>query len=532
MSTLADAQLAGDHGGQGSQEARFTRMLRKDIDYVPLRVSDPDKVVKIIAQTMDQGLDDPSDTPDDQENPFVPAAYTYFGQFIDHDLTFDTRSTLATLDQPNHSTFPNDERTPRLDLDCVYGLGPNSAAFMYDFEGRLATNPAKPFDLPRSATLFTPTDPSSHRAIIGDPRNDENSVVCQLQLVFIKFHNAMIDHFKTAGLTGSDLFRRARQEVRFTYQTIVVTDFLKRIIQKPVYDAFVNDHATKGNNAYKLYNTGNMRTALPLEFTGAAYRFGHSGVRNAYRLNQNFQRLIFTGVDDASESLVGFGDLPDDHKIDWPLFVADTPVPGVKGDNPSKVNGQDAPPNKQRLQYAYKLDTSLVNPLLTLPPRIGGTVDPFRSLAARNIKRGYNFSLPSGQDIAHVLSTTKHPPLLFGDKLLAFKDMPEIPAADAAALQAKTPLWLYILAEGQASLAKSDGTFPMKTEDGEQKLDKDSNAGTQLGPVGGRILMEVFFALLDEDQDSYFKAKNWSPVVKPGAPDLTLWDVLHHIGVT
>lgn len=105
-------------------------------------------------------------------------------------------------------------------------------------------------------------------------------------------------------------------------------------------------------------------------------------------------------------------------------------------------------------------------------------------------------------------------------------------AADAAALQAKTPLWLYILAEGQASLAKSDGTFPMKTEGGEQKLDKDSNAGTQLGPVGGRILMEVFFALLDEDQDSYFKAKNWSPVVKPGAPNLALWDVLHYIGLT
>ena len=114
-----------------------------------------------------------------------------------------------------------------------------------------------------------------------------------------------------------------------------------------------------------------------------------------------------------------------------------------------------------------------MNPLLTLPPRIGGTVDPFRSLAARNIKRGYNFSLPSGQDIAHVLGTTKHPPLLFGDKLLAFKDMPDMLAADAAALQAKTPLWLYILEEGQASLAKSDGTFPMKTEDGEQKLDKD-----------------------------------------------------------
>src|SRR3954463_7446677 len=155
MPTLADAQLAGDHGGQGSQEARFTRMLRKDIDYVTLRVSEPDKVVKIIAQAMDQGLDDPSDTPDDQENPFVPAAYTYFGQFIDHDLTFDTRSTLETI-TPGRSSFPDDERTPRLDMDCLYGLGPTSAPYMYDEDGRLATNQDKPFDLPRSAMRYKP----------------------------------------------------------------------------------------------------------------------------------------------------------------------------------------------------------------------------------------------------------------------------------------------------------------------------------------------------------------------------------------
>jgi hypothetical protein len=156
----------------------------------------------------------------------------------------------------------------------------------------------------------------------------------------------------------------------------------------------------------------------------------------------------------------------------------------------------------------------------------------FNSLAARNIKRGYNFSLPSGQDVAGALGVKSHPPLKFGDQLLAFKDMPGMPAADAAALEAHTPLWLYILAEGQACLAKPDGSFATKEEDGVTKIDKDSDAGTQLGPVGGRILLEVFFGILDDDPDSYFNAEpNWHSVIKAGADTITLWDMLRFVGL-
>jgi hypothetical protein len=531
-STMVDNQLQGGHGGQGSKESEFSRLLKKDQDYKPLSLSDPDKVISIIAHAIDQGVDPMSDLPDEQENPFVPAGYTYFGQFVDHDLTFDTRSTLQTITS-GLSSFPDDERTPRLDMDCLYGLGPNSAPYMYDEDGRLITNSEKPFDLPRSSILFKPDDQASHRAIIGDPRNDENSIVCQLQLAFIQFHNAMIAQFKRQGLVGDMLFRAAQREVRFTYQKIVVTDFLKRIVQKQVYNDFVQDHASRGDKAYKLYKKGTVRNALPMEFTGAAYRFGHSGVRNAYRLNQTFQRLIFNGADDATESLVGFGDLPENHKIDWPLFVTDKLAPGTKGDNPSQVGGKPALPDAQRLQYAYKLDTTLVNPLLALPPRIGGLGPLFNSLAARNIKRGYNFSLPSGQDVAKALGVTAKPPLKFGEQLLAFKDMDGMPAADAAALDANTPLWLYVLAEGQACLANADGSFATTTEDGTTKIHKDSNDGTQLGPVGGRILLEVFFGILDDDPESYFNVTpgTWTSVVKPGADTITVWDMLRFVGL-
>lgn len=533
MSTIVDIQLEGGHGGQGSLEKNFSRLLDKGKQFKPIHLSDPDHIIEIIVNAIDQGLDEPTDTPDDQENPFVPAGYTYLGQFIDHDLTLDTRSTLQTIADPSNSSFPNDERTPRLDLDCLYGLGPNSAPFMYDEDGRLATNLDKPFDLPRAAALFKASDPMSHRAVIGDPRNDENSIVCQLQLAFIHFHNAMIDHFKTLGLSGDGLFAAARQEVRFTYQTIIVTDFLKRIVSQAVYDPFVKAHRSNKDTAYKLYKTATMRAALPMEFTGAAYRFGHSGIRNAYRLNQDFRRKIFDGSDNAGESLVGFGDLPENHRIDWSLFFTSKVAPGVKANNPSKVGNNDVPADSHRLQFTYKLDTTLVRPLREMPPRIGGTVKLFRALAARNLKRGYNFNLPSGQDIAHVLGVAKSPPLVFGEQLLAFKNMPGMPAADAAVLEAGTPLWLYVLAEGQASLADQTGKFPTKPGDnGHPVIDKDSDAGTQLGPVGGRIVLEVFFALLDEDTESVFNAKpgSWVSVVKPGGGTITVWDMLRFTG--
>ena len=482
MSAMIDTQLQGGHGGQGSQEAEFSRLLKKDTDYKPLKLSDPDTAIGIIATAIDQGLDDASDTPDDEENPFVPAAYTYFGQFVDHDLTFDTRSTLETI-TPGKSSFPTTSArrgsTWIASMASVRRRRPTCTtrtdALRPTRTSRSTCRARRSASIPmtRSATA-----PSSATRATTRTRSSAS-----FSSAFIQFHNAMIAHFKQQGLSGNALFDAARREVRFTYQKIVVTDFLKRVVHKSVYDPFVQAHAANRATAYKLYKKGDMRHALPMEFTGAAYRFGHSGIRNAYRLNQTFQRKIFDGSDDAAESLVGFGDLPETHQIDWSLFVTDQLAPGTKGNNPSQVGGIDVPPDPHRLQYAYKIDTSLVDPLAMLPPRIAGSAPaPFRSLAARNLKRGYNFNLPSGQDIAAVLGVTKHPPLVFGEQLLAFKDMPGMPAADAAALQAHTPLWLYLLAEGQANLAKPDGSYATKVEDGKTMIDKDFERRNPVGP--------------------------------------------------
>lgn len=71
---------------------------------------------------------------DDEENQGINAGYTYLGQFIDHDLTFDPASSLQKQDDPDALV---DFRTPRFDLDNIYGRGPDDQPYLYEEDGRL-----------------------------------------------------------------------------------------------------------------------------------------------------------------------------------------------------------------------------------------------------------------------------------------------------------------------------------------------------------------------------------------------------------
>src|SRR5437763_10303698 len=116
----------------------------------------------------------------EDENPTVTAGYTYLGQFIDHDITFDPVSVLTAANDPDALT---DFRTPRLDLDSVYGRGPDDVPFLYDPDGvhlLIGRNAEGDDDLPRN---------SNGRALLGDPRNDDNLIVSQLTQGFLKYHN-------------------------------------------------------------------------------------------------------------------------------------------------------------------------------------------------------------------------------------------------------------------------------------------------------------------------------------------------------
>lgn len=448
----------------------------------------------------EQMASDPEETledePDHEENLFLPAGYTYLGQFVDHDLTFDTTSSVDL-----HSPPPRNQRTLRFDLDCLYGSSPADRPFMYGPDkasfviGR--TRRGQP-DLPRS---FDPDNGGYRRAIIGDPRNDENSIVCQIHLAMMRFHNAVVERLRhSASRAVRDLFDAARNEVRWTYQRIVVEDFLKRLVHADVWASFERQRMPKAStgkstnlNAFKLFRRN--RSAIPLEFAGAAYRFGHSMVRNGYRLNVDVAKHIFAS--DPDDSLMGFEPLSDEHVIDdWSRFF---PSPR-SGDVwfPGQKNRGNSQSGKHRLQYAYRIDTALVDPLSRLPPPIEASEF---SLIDRNLQRTSRFKLPSGQQVARVIGARPMAPgYLVTRHAEGETDFKLVPIPKP--FLSRTPLWFYVLAEAQASYLPSD-ILSAGRIDSETLRNDPRCTGSQLGPVGGRILLEVFNGLLDDDPDSY-----------------------------
>jgi hypothetical protein len=449
-----------------------------------------------LGTEMTAGVDPPSDGVDPEESG-IPALYTYFGQFTDHDITFDPVSTLVQHNDPDALT---DFRTPAFDLDNVYGRGPNDQPYLYDngpkfLLGDLLDNGVP--DLPRN-------NANPRRALIGDPRNDENSIVSQLQGLFLRFHNRTVDDNKNLDFTG------VQQQVRFHYQWMLLHDFLPRIIGAGV----LNDLKTNG-----IFDRGKLRffhwkndPFMPVEFSVAAYRLGHSMIRPGYRLNDDDATLLPIFPPPAGgDGLTGFQPMAKNRGIDWGRFI-DVDVRAYGNSN--DVTPADGP-TKKRLQFAYRIDTSVVGPLANLPPSV--VSDPPPSLPQRNLLRGYELGLPTGQAVARAMGV----PILSDEQIKIGKavDDPQggsdpdergtiasIPAL--AAFKGKCPLWTYILAE--AALNQALVTIPVT----EQK----QVTTPQLGAVGGRIVAEVFLGLMFGDNDSYLSLEpNWQPPGPAGA---------------
>ena len=533
------------HGAVGKREHNFTALL-------PLRTNNynPQELAQL-ATAMKGAVDTVKDGPDPEENLLVPAGYTYFGQFIDHDLTFDSTSSLDF----SSSSAPSNTRTPRFDLDCLYGDGPDAQPFMYDGAKLLFKNDPPlpgPFDVAGKDL----TRNKFGRAIIGDKRNDENSIVSQIQLSFIKYHNAVVDALMTrpeaTWNAPHQLFESARNEVRWTYQRLVVEDFLPRIVHAEVFANLKNKSPGQRERNYAFY-TEDLRSNLPREFVAAAYRFGHSGVRTGYRMNDGIDNRfeIFPSSNNPTPnggalSLLGFDPVTNNQVIDnWERFFPDTvPLAPVTEDRSAAAG--ETKNGAVRLQFAYKLDPTLVDPMGALPVKqiagVGTTAQaaamiaptalpstapipptaalPTRpSLALLNLLRGDIYGIQGGQAFAKVLIGKGFPCKLLTHRQLATRQ----PGAQdkhfkfeqiAGEMQHDTPLWFYVLAEAQAPLVDKFGGANGDSEFNETKLLTGAGAKTQLGWVGGRIVAEVFYGLLDSDAESYVNAAplGWKPM--------------------
>jgi hypothetical protein len=299
----------------------------------------------------------------------------------------------------------------------------------------------------------------------------------------------------------------------------VLNDFLPRIVSSAVLDDLKSD-GKYDRKKLKFFHWKN-EPFMPVEFSVAAYRLGHSMVRPGYRLNDDDSTLlpIFPVPSQGlTDGLTGFQAMAPNRGIDWGRFI-DTDIRSYGTDNSADAA------TKKRLQFAYRIDTSVVNPLAMLPPSVAS--DPPPSLAQRNLLRGFDLGLPTGQDVARAMDVKvlKDNEITIGKAV----DSPDNSGPDPdvrgtiaslpqlAPFKGKCPLWTYVLAEAFRNPATV--TIPV-TENKKVKT-------PQLGPVGGRIVAEVFLGLMFGDNDSMFNLDpSWTPTIV--GPTFALKDLVKY----
>ncbi len=450
-----------------------------------------------------EGATNPDPT---RDNATIPAGYTYLGQFIDHDITFDpTTLKEVQVDPLSVQNF----RTPALDLDSIYGSGPVGQPFLYQLDvgdpkisdpdqfligsTTKVANPqdtieSKPNDIPRAVSTL---------ALTSDPRNDENLIVAQLHITFLKFHNKVVQGIKNGSIKQESPlqqtpFDEARDLVIWHYQWIVLNDFLRRILDTEQLDLVVK----QGRSFYRP----RAEAFIPVEFSAAAYRLGHSMIRSVYDYNRIFS------TDRNSPGFITPATLQ--LLFEFTAKSGDQNTPGGPGIGPKK--SQTLPSNwiidwrrffelepAVKVNFSRKLDPFLADPLAAVP-----NIPEPRSLAARNLRRGSSLGLPSGQSVARFL---RFEPL----KSSEIAQGPDGIVAKKLGFDIETPLWYYILKEAQV---QADGKH--------------------LGKVGSRIIAEVFVGLLQLDSSSFLaKRPNWRPTLPAKVPGtFTMADLLNFVG--
>ena len=438
----------------------------------------------------------------------IPAGFTYLGQFVDHDLTFD--KTQVT-DQTNLSPAQMLQgRSPALDLDSLYGAGPadpKSAKF-YESDGlhlKMGKTvpgdgvPAKDgFDLPRG---LGNTQAKKRKAVIPEPRNDENLAVAQTHLAFIRFHNRVVDTLP-ASVPDAQKFATARELVTKHYQWMLRTDYLPRICAQGVVSNVFNQNKRK---VFEVDATPTDVPTMPLEFSIAGFRLGHSMIRQTYNWNRIFDNG--TGfLEYLFEFSNGGGDLAFEPRLQA-SWIADFRRLYDFGE----AGKQNLVVPAGKFNRAMRINTALVDPLKHLPSKtFGGSDamgfdDPLRNLAFRNLRRARLVRLATGQQMVQFMkqkgvNVTKLTKAQIRDGQNG-ADLSLLTGAQRDAMLKNTPLWFYILREAEFNAGKLKG-------------------------VGARIVVETFHRAMEGSAHSIVRDTAFKPSLGPDNKTFRMVDLL------
>jgi hypothetical protein len=423
----------------------------------------------------------------------IVAGYTYLGQFIDHDLTLD----ITPLDHITTDVAQTNFRSPFLDLDQLYGGGPNISPFLYRKHGSDSPDGAERFLLGATTSSDVANDqllPSSCNdlprnsqgiALVGDARQDENLILSQLHVAFLKLHNLVLDRPELLKASPhydiKPAFEAARRVVTWHYQWLVRHDFLKTILDPDVFDHLESrDYKPMIKDSTKDFR-------IPVEFSAAAFRFGHSMVRNRYVYNRwhTDVKLVDDLLQRTGFGKVGSVPLPEEWVIRWQRFFI---FPAV---------------DYSEAQPARKIDTKIAEGLFQLPsPQMRAfslaasskatfAADP-SELPVRTLLRGARMGLPSGQDAARAVHLLQPGIRVLKPDEIAAGPHENILTNPKYRFLEDTPLWYYILKEAEVV-----------------------REGNHLGPIGSRLVADVIVAALAADPKSYINVAgaDWTPTL-------------------
>ena len=410
----------------------------------------------------------------------IPSVYSYFGQFITHEVVFEITTKdrnfspdIVPLDQSQIRQLQN-ARTTLLDLDSVYGpmLDPGGKCYQVPRAGeQMKVGSAADIhvpgtDLPREMTAL-------YTALIGDRRNDANLITSQMHLAFLCAHNKLVQL--------GESFQSAQRILRQHFQWLIVHDYLMKVVEPEV-------HGSVLAGEIDVLRQLQHETFMPVEFSAAAFRFGHSMLRNRYRYNKHYQKVRLSEL--FLPKTDGYYPIPEEWIIDWSGFLEGGPNVARRIDT-------------RLVQPLKRLVDSKGQPLKSLIDSKGQAVRP--SLAALDLLRGYLMGLPTGQAVATALGES----VLTENEIESVAANPEQKAIlSESGLSSETPLWYYILAE--AALRKE---------------------GLCLGRAGGKIVAGVLISLVQNSTDSILSEQNWTPDPRLGNEHFDLAQLFKFAGV-